>query len=199
VRSQFVGLKAAVFILVVTLAFTAKSEAQSSINITGGTFIEIAGAFGQNDSFSFQFVAPNSSSQVPYVFVGDTTDPVAGFQSCTQSSCTLTTIKQIGKSVPLQIAAPGGLFGLGGSPAYCWSGGGTFTYSSGFSSSMNAGVLTVQGNVTPSLSFTPGDISTCNPNGLPQFVVTGTWHYTAQFNHQSAGWYLTQMQINPVP
>ena len=184
--------------LFVTFVSSAHLHAQSSVNISTGSFLEAAGSFGVGDGVLFQFSAPGTAGSQPYFFSGTGGDH-SGFQSCTVSGCTAATIAQIGKSVPLQLAPPGGLFGFGGAPAYCWNGGGTFNYTSGFSYQVKSGVLTAQGVVTPSVSFTPADPTTCTPNGLPTFVVTGQWRYVAKFARQNGMYYLTQLQFDPLP
>ena len=193
---QRVVWKAAFFMFAVMLVWTARSQAQTQINITGGSFLEVAGSFGSGDTFSFQFAAPGD-----WLFLGSSQDPVSGFQSCTQFGCSLSDVLQIAKSGPLQIAAPGALTGVGGSPSYCWSGGGFFSYSSGLTYHIANGVLTVQENVVPNSTFwfTPGDPNTCDPNGLPTFVVTGQWRSVAQFNRQNNTWYLSTLEIHPLP
>ena len=198
VRSESVVWKAGLIILALTLLTTGNLQAQTSMNITAGSFIESAGSFGAEDSVFFEFAATEGGAN--YQFFGNGGDH-SGFQSCT-SGCTLAEIVQDGKSVPLYLAANGSLTPPpGGGIFYCWGGSAEFDYSSGFSYHINSGVLTAQGNVTPnSISyFQPGDPVTCVPNALPKFVLTGQWHYVAQFARQNSVWYLTQLQIHMVP
>jgi hypothetical protein len=190
------------------VVLSATMQAQTSLNVTAGSFTEITGTFGINDITTFSISAVDPTTGTTYAFTGDSGCPAAGFASC-NFGCSRASIQQIGKSVPLQIVPPGSLWGIPSSngtvPLYCWiTGGGQFTYSSGFSSAINGGILTVKGVVTPGMEFEPGTpdgSGDCLSVGLPTFVISGKWQYAAQFQQivGSVGWYLIQDVITPVP
>lgn len=183
------------FLLVVLLAANV-SLSQSSVNIYAGSFVEVVGPFGSDDTFAFQIAEPGTSASAPIFYNGDSGEMAGGFSVC-DFGCTVAQITQIGKSSPLSLFPNGTLFGFDGVPLFCWGGGGSFNFSSGFSYQIKSGVLTAQGNVTPNVTFTPADLTTCNANGMPSLVVSGTWKYVAQFTRLSGKWYLALLQIHP--
>lgn len=183
----------------ILLGASAFLQGQTTVNVTAGTFMELDGPFGAQDTFAFQIATPGTSTSAPVVYSGGIADGnPTGFYSCT-FGCTVSTIIQIGKSIPLYLAPNFILYGVPGATYYCGSGGGSFNYSSGFSYSIKSGVLTAQGTVTPNMAFTPNDFTTCNSIGLPTYVITGQWKFAAQFSRMNGLWYLTQLEFHPVP
>jgi hypothetical protein len=193
---------------VVVLLLPVALLAQTNLNVTAGSFTEITGPFGINDTTTFSFSAVDPTSGTTYAYTGDSGCPTLGFTSCNQG-CSLAEIKQIGKSEPFRLVPPGSLWSIPSSdgtvPLYCWiGGGGAFDYSSGFSSVIKDGILTAKGQLTPTMSFYPGTSDSsgdCLDVGLPIFNMSGKWQYAAQFQQiqGSRGWYLIQDVITPVP
>lgn len=160
--------------------------------------MEVAGPAG-SEEFAFQFAVPAIYSFGPVMFSGGVYGGyVRGFNRCNYG-CTLAQIVQIGKSTPLYLAPNFVLYTGPNTAYYCGSGGGSFNYSSGFSYAITYNVLTAQGNVTPRMQFTPNDFATCNPVGLPTYVISGPWKFSAEFVKENTLWFLVQSQFHPVP
>jgi len=83
--------------IVALLAATSISQAQTTISVTAGTFMEAGGPYAQ---FAFQFGVP-ASYFLPVIYSGSG-GYLKGFNRC-YSSCTVSQIVGIGKSRPLYL------------------------------------------------------------------------------------------------
>jgi hypothetical protein len=188
-------MKAIATIVALILACALAAQAQT-YNVTQGFFTEWTASDGSTDAFAYQFAG--IANDTAFLFIGGNDDKT-GFSQCAMnngSGCSLTMVKQIGKTSPLYIYPNGYI--TDGTNSYCTTGGGPFTYTSGFSYGIKNGVLTAKGNVIPTMGFTPGDLLDCNPVGLGTFNITGEWNYIAQLTIGSTGaYYLNWLQITP--
>ena len=191
----------------VCLLLSMASPAQT-VNVTMGSFIETE-ASGGVATLTFNFSVVDSVGNVIMFTGGPGDDGVTGFQTCAQLpwGCTASDIIRIGTSIPLWFAPPGSMWSVPGADGTiavsCWNGGGGFNYVKGFRHKLDpkTGILTVNGVVAPSVSFTQATpYPECNATG-PVYTMVGNWRYAAQFvqNPEHPGyWVLTQMQIVPL-